>query len=190
MSASYDMYTEVKVDGKWVCINPALRMKPYYEDDSRVAMTYWSGSRSSFSNTASKIVDTGYIVHVDSVSDVLMPMFDVGYFRKSAITLQQMKDSLPSGCEYQYHGYVDKNDLFSYLADDGDIWEYLTIDQYKRLPKEEKKAYAYYEWDDFDDWVHHFKAIIKNIEALVYMWCHANYCSVDDADVRLILFEG
>lgn len=55
MSTSYFIYTEAFIDNQWVCINPTFE-----KDGNRcVAMTYESGSRTYYAQTADKIEEIG-----------------------------------------------------------------------------------------------------------------------------------
>ena len=53
MSSSYYIYTDVCVDGKWVCINN--KVKNIEKNKELISETYWNGSRSYFHETADKI---------------------------------------------------------------------------------------------------------------------------------------
>lgn len=53
MSTQYFIYTEVNIDGTWVCINNKLRN--VQKGSETLFNTYYSGSRSYFRAAADKI---------------------------------------------------------------------------------------------------------------------------------------
>ena len=64
MSTSYFLYTEAYIGDKWVCINPGFDM----DGKRRLAMTYESGSRSYFGQTADKIEAVGETLLFEDLS--------------------------------------------------------------------------------------------------------------------------
>ena len=64
MSTSYFLYTETYIDGRWVCINPTFEK----DGNRRFAMTYESGSRSYFGQTADKIEEIGETLRFEDLS--------------------------------------------------------------------------------------------------------------------------
>lgn len=63
MSTYYDLYTEIKVNGKWHCINNKLLN--VHDNKLRLTQTYWSGSRSFFGDAADEIERRGYYLRED-----------------------------------------------------------------------------------------------------------------------------
>lgn len=72
MSTSYLLYTEAYIDNKWVCINPTFEK----EGKRCLAMTYESGSRSYFNQTADKIEEIGGRLRFEDLSAELQARYD------------------------------------------------------------------------------------------------------------------
>ena len=72
MSTSYFLYTEAYIDDKWVCINPGFDK----EGERRLAMTYESGSRSYFGQTADKIEEIGGRLRFEGLSAELQGRYE------------------------------------------------------------------------------------------------------------------
>ena len=72
MSTSYFLYTEAYIDDKWVCINPGFDM----DGKRRLAMTYESGSRSYFGQSADKIEEIGGRLRFDDLSAELQVRYE------------------------------------------------------------------------------------------------------------------
>lgn len=74
MSTHYFMYTEVNIDGQWVCINNKL--KDTKKGTETMCNTYYSRSRSYFRAAADKIEEIGSPVKPDELSAELQSHFN------------------------------------------------------------------------------------------------------------------
>ena len=108
MSTSYFLYTEAYIDNKWVCINPTFEK----EGKQRLAMTYESGSRSYFGQTADKIEEIGGRLRFDNLSTELQARYencrDDEFIRILSAEVDAMRNCLPFGQAHEYHGIVQK----------------------------------------------------------------------------------
>lgn len=192
MSTHYFMYTEVKVDGKWVCVNNKLKNAD--KGTERISDTYYSGSRSYFRETADKIEEIGRPIRHNELSAELQEIFSctedsLQYWRAFAVDPEKMYACFPRDSALkECCGYVQKNVLFAYQTGDiDDIYEYLSADEYLALPEEKRKCYSYYEWNSSFGWFKHFKEILEHFHWQRYEWSSVNYRSDKEAEFRLIL---
>ena len=97
MSTSYFLYTEAYIDNKWVCINPGFDK----EGKRRLAMTYESGSRSYFGQTADKIEEIGERLRFEDLSAELQARYetcrDDEFVRILSAEVNIMRGCLPPG---------------------------------------------------------------------------------------------
>ena len=202
MGDTYLVYTEIKRDGKWQCIDPYLPKtdKNTGETKMHLLTTYENGSRSCFSSTYDKIQELGYIRPGD-LSDTLKELFPVRhkedptwqhYYEETcfAISLQTLKNALPPKGIYQYHGVYHKNAIYAFEHGETDeLYDAVDPEEYKEWPEEIRKCYQYYEWNDSMDWPYHFKIIIERANIRIYDWKEFNYEFDDPEEVRLVFYR-
>ena len=171
MSTSYFIYTEAFIDNQWVCINPTFE-----KDGNRcVAMTYESGSRTYFAQTADKIEEIGGHLRFNDMSAELQERYencrDGEYVSILSAEVDAMRGCLPTGQAHEFHGIVRKDSVFAYES--GDIeepCEAVPPEQYTKLDDVGKQLYQYYEWDDPMGWFVHFKEILEHVDWQIYDW--------------------
>lgn len=171
MSTSYFLYTEAYIDDKWVCINPGFDK----EGERRLAMTYESGSRSYFGQTADKIEEIGGRLRFEGLSAELQGRYERcrndEFVRILSAKVDAMRGCLPSGQAHEYHGIVLKDAVFAYESGDiEDLYESITPDEYAKLDDVGKQLYQYYEWDDPMGWFVHFKEILEHVHWQIHDW--------------------
>lgn len=171
MSTSYFLYTEVYIDDKWVCINPGFDM----DEKRRLAMTYESGSRSYFGQTADKIEAVGETLLFEDLSAELQARYEScrndEFVRILSAEVDAMRGCLPSGQAHEYHGIVLKDAVFAYESGDAeDLYESITPEEYAKLDEVGKQLYQYYEWDDPIGWFVHFKEILEHVQWQIRDW--------------------
>lgn len=192
MGSYYALFTEIKVNNKWICLN---RRVPVIGQDSKTKLTntYSSCSRSYFHETAEKLEQIGSRISLDELSQEVRDVYCEAYkswreyFWATATGLDAIINAFPSD-EYlkENHGYVSKNALFLYQTGEmDDINDYLTVDEYVKLDEEAKKCYQYYEWNDEMGWFKYFVEIREHIHWQLYEWRQANE-EFDIEKVRLI----
>lgn len=118
MSTSSFLYTEAYIDNKWVCINPTFKK----EGKRRLAMTYESGSRSYFGQTADKIGEIGGRLRFVDLSAEVQGRYEScrndEFVRILSADVDVMRNCLPSGQAHEYHGIVLKDSVFAYESGD------------------------------------------------------------------------
>ena len=171
MSTNYFLYTEAYIDDKWVCINPAFNK----ERKRRLAMTYESGSRSYFGQTADKIEEVGETLRFEDLSAELQEYFEncrnSEFIRILSAEVDTLQGCLPSGQAHERHGIVLKDSVFAYESGDvEELYETITPEEYAKLDEAGKQLYQYYEWDDPMGWFVHFKEILEHVYWQIHDW--------------------
>ena len=171
MSTSYFLYTEAYIGDKWVCINTGFDV----DGKRHLAMTYESGSRSYFCQTADKIEEIGGRLRLEELSEELQGRYescrDDEFLRILFAEVNIMRGCLPSGQAHEYHGIVLKDAVFAYESGDAeDLYESITPEEYAKLDEVGKQLYQYYEWDNPMGWFVHFKEILEHVQWQIHDW--------------------
>lgn len=195
MSTYYDLYTEIKVNGKWNCINNKLLN--VRNNAIRLTQTYWSGSRSFFGDAADEIERRGYYLREDELSEEILAEHPYllepheGYpgYALHGIDWKELCAAIPNDKDKEHHAFVLKDTVFAFEHDETDeIWDYLDGKEYHRLSDEEKKTYTYYEWNSSSGWYHSFLEIKEHVKWQLYEWQNANCIYGDEPeDVRIVM---
>jgi hypothetical protein len=135
MGSDYLLFTEVKIENEWHCINPifdkSIVNSSSYPNQNRLSFTYWNGSRSNFGITASRLCENGRYVDISDLSPELQKEFEEEDWRfPMIINYIDIKKSIPKLSEFQYHGYVHKDDIFRHETDNDEIYEWFSYDDY------------------------------------------------------------
>lgn len=190
MSSHYFLYTEIKHNGKWYCLNKEMpRIK---DNTTSLACTYYSGSRSYFHEAADKLEELNDGLNLDDASDVIKEKYgkykDDKFISKYAVDFESIKSVMPKNMKHEYHGFVKKDTIFRYESNDiEEIYESITPEEYSKLDEKAKQAYEYYEWDDPMGWFVHFKEIIEHVNWQMYEWYDVNFME-EPEKIRIIMF--
>ena len=190
MSTSYFVYTEIKHNGKWICLNN--KIKNIKDEKEKLSVTYYSGSRSYFGETYNKLEAMGDKISKKELSDELREMYgdekDEFEDYPVVVDFEKMKKCIPERNLYERHGYVHKNMVANYLLkEQEDICEWLDLEEYNNLSDADKKFYEYFEWNDEQGWFKYFKKIIEHVNWQLYEWQDVNLLEEVDK-VRLVVF--
>lgn len=190
MSTYYYLYTEIKINNKWHCINNKIQDidKGKYE----LSTTYYSGSYSYFRETYDKLESIGNPIDKNELSEELKEKFGTEKLQYEtlplAVSWENIKACIPPGRTNEYHGYVHKDIISSYLIkEQEDIYDCISIEEYKKLDSEEQLLYDYFEWDDSQGWFKYFKMIIEHVRWQLFEWEDVNFLKEID-NVRIIAF--
>ena len=191
MSASYYIYAETLIDGFWRCICPYV--KNLKKDKLSMIETYYSGSRSYFSETFDKLRELGVNADKTTISKEISSRHeeswqDDNYPYVFAVDYDVLKKYAPKNNEKEMHGYVSKNDIFEYEKGDLDeIWNYLNGEEFRSLSSEEKKYYQYFEWNSADGWYRYFGEIKDSVDRQLENFCDVNGIWGETPKTRLIV---
>lgn len=136
MGSYYRLYTEVKIGDEWICIN---HMYPDIEKDNKeyLSVTYYSGSRSFFHETAEKLEELGHRTARSDLSRTLQERFSEfrdqeNFFWCTVTDFEEMKGVIPKGYNRkENHAFVHKDTVFAYESGElDDIYDYLNAEEY------------------------------------------------------------
>lgn len=191
MSASYYIYTEMLINGKWESVCPYA--KNIKRDKLSMIETYYSGSRSYFNETFEKLREIGINADKNTVSEEISSRHSESWNNDNypyvfVVDYDVFKKYTPKNNEKEMHGYVSKNDVFNYEKGELDeIWNYLNINEYRELTPEEKEYYRYYEWNSFSGWYYFFGKIKKSADKQVEDFCDINCIWDTCSQTRLVI---
>ena len=190
MSVKYSFFTEIKVNGVWECINNAVvRTRPFFE--RAIAPTYENCSRTCFEKTYNEINEDGHRIKMDEISDKLrckIKEYDM-HIGEPVIALYYEKIlGYINGTGKEHYAFASRKDIADFESGrEDEIYEYVSIETYKKMDAELKKAYQYYEWNDRTGVYHYYSILRQEVEKQLQLWkCHNNAESIED--VRLIMF--
>ena len=206
MSSSYYIYTEMKINDKWVAINGLIPHFDWHSDEHKyseeykytLSETYQNGSRSYFGRTYEKLQEIGNSGKFTDMSQELQKVYSEAvedekngvehWYYPIYIDFNIFRAYTKTN-SYDRHGIIHKDDMFAWDSGDAEDLYPLPHRKYAELSDEEKKQYAYYEWDDPWEWHGHFKEIMKNAMRDINAFKDMNYMC-DDNDTRLVLIGG
>ena len=189
MSTTYLIYTEAKLNDEWRCIDGYCWFSSSKDkaEEKHLLTTYESGSRSYFGDTYDKLRHIGFWKPYSELSKEVREAHPRAEYECSFTTDDNKKEeavyltvpikdfdaAVPDG--FQYHGVFHKDSI--YLYEKGEIEELYTDDSVnlKKLPKEERKCYQYYEYDSVFDWPYWFKILKRIKDETVGKYFRNNY---------------
>ena len=209
MSNYYYVYAEAKYKGKWYSINPIVKKA---DGTYLVKEVFWaqSGFRQMYYDLEDMATDRGIL---DDFSPEVRAMFrtnldDIYAGLGSKLTYRQaynsrvlivpynkLKPHIVRERPYKHMGYVYREMIPSFeVGEIDDIENWLTIDEYKALPEDEKKSYAYYEWNNRWDEYDYKRSIVSKISFLTNLFTEGDsvedkcgWIDLQDSDIRLIV---
>lgn len=113
---------------------------------------------------------------------------------------KSVKSRVKKDRPFRYQGYVFKYSIAAYeIGEQEEIVDWLTRQEYDSLSDEEKKDYAYFEWNEWQDWYGIYNDIVHRVNALLerfteWSFSHFTDCSYEDQypsgeQVRLIVYR-
>lgn len=201
MSNSYYVYTEVKTDKGWECVDP------YLPKDGKwiLTETYQSCSRSYFGETFDTLRELGTVDPQDLSEAVLKDhpapskeeedsIFDESnYLRNNrlAVPLQAIRRKLPDNNQKQHCGFYHKDRIFEFEnGEREDLFECeVKPEDYAKFPPEIKNGlYVYYEWDEPWDWPVHFREILDEADRRISVWKELHHLWFEEVEARIVAF--
>lgn len=167
MSKEFIVFTEMKYNDKWYCINPStIVFDPTPHNRIIPTDNYnWSFGKDK---TFDKLKEYGHKIAPEEISSNLLNSLDA--WGLTAYDLCYVIDEetifhILAHTEVQKSGFVLKSQIVDYEARKlFDITEYLSNDEYKDLDDEGKKAYQYYEWRERYGWFDDLEVFKKETE--------------------------
>ena len=215
MGTYYSIYAEVRVGNKWYNLNPVFK-----RDDGKLDICpvlsgrnylheayleleeahYANGRpenmcaelRTVFDHTDDEPYDP--FLHLNTYKDFYdRTIFLVNYGKS---VKSRVKEHKPT----RYSGYASKVCIAAFEIDEyRTIGHWLTVEEYEKLSDQAKRAYAYYEWDEPEDWYGVYNTIVSKVDCMLKYFCDWADFALKDADlderlpsadyVRLIVFR-
>ncbi len=192
MSTSYYIFTEVKLNSAWHCINGMVaRIKP--REHFVIAPTFHTDARRHFEKAFMQLSDDGYRIGIDELSENLCIAATEWISPGDGIMLAIPYDEIlkvlnASGKEHC--AFALRSDVADFENNEvDDICEYVSVKEYRQMNDELKKAYQYYEWNDRLGVYRYYDELYKKIVSQVQDWKTVNPREIID-DIRIILFTG
>lgn len=184
MSFSYYVYTEGFVDSHLSCLNSFLPVDGGYE----MVKTYQNYSHMYFGAAYQKLEELGCAIDFSKLSLPLQEKAkDEAWHSALAVDLDAMRRIMPRMQKMEYHGYVEKSQLFALESGQAsEIEEWITVKEYSALDDEAKKSYQYHEWNNEFGWYQYFLLIIERVEWQIRDWrdVHSQH---EPESVRIII---
>lgn len=192
LSIKYSFFTEIKIDGRWTCINDtAVQREPYYE--KYIVPTYENSSRRYFEKAYNELIADGHLIKIDEISENL----------RNSIRKFQMSIENPSVYIYyenilshlkctgkEHYGFALRQEIADFENGvEDEIYDVASVAEYKAMDSELKKAYQYYEWNDRTGVYHYYDTLRKNIDEQLNSR-KEKYPNETIEDIRLIMFIG
>lgn len=190
VSTSYYIFTEVKVNGAWHCINPKVtRMMPI--EHPIMAPTFHTDARLRFENAYMQLSDDGHSITIDKIS---------GNLRSAIMDWRIPEDSVQFSVDYdnilkmlnasgkEHCAFALRSEVAAFENDEADdIYDYVSVKEYRQMDDELKKAYKYYEWNDQSGAYRYYEEIQKEIASQLRDWKAVNPSEAIE-DIRIVLF--
>lgn len=215
MGTYYSIYAEVRVGDKWYNLNPLFQGEdgeidvcPVLDGRSWLREGYEELEENSYAcgrpKDISKEVKTVFAHEDDEPHDGLFGINTYKDFYNQTIFLvnygKSVKSRVVEHRPTRYRGYVLKVSIAAYEINEYDIiGSWLTEKEYEKLSDNEKKQYAYYEWDEPDDWYKIYNMIVEKVDCMLNYFCSWAFYALKDADldercptadyVRLIVYR-
>lgn len=157
MGTYYTFYSEVEINGKWELLNPKFM--------GEQTVTYWNGSRSYFGETCDELreISDGYIRNISDMSSGLVEYFkSISYddtpfandkgdlnpaYTMISIPAEIMKELAEKDTKKKAYVPVDELQNFKNGTSE-EIYDYISVTEYKDLDKELQSHYEWYEWEN------------------------------------------
>jgi len=215
MGTYYSIYAEVRVGTKWYNLNPVFRRKDGKLDVCPVISgrswlheafleleeahyatgrpdTICEEVRTVFNHSDDEPYDP--FLHIDTYKDFYdRTIFLVNYGKSVKARVKEHKPT-------RYCGYASKVCIAAFEIDEyKTIGHWLTTEEYEKLSDQAKRAYAYYEWNEPEDWYGVYNMIVRKIDCMLQYFCDWADYALNDADmderlpsadyVRLIVYR-
>lgn len=208
MSTTYQVYAEVKHNGKWCNLNPITKNN---KGEYGLIPIYWSGSgmwdvycdledyailrgvpedmcselREKFPENLNEkfegwTEDYTYRKYYDTM------MFAVRF--DTALANRVKKDR-----PYKYRGYIQRETQASFECGEiEDIGGWITIEEYNSLSEKAREGFVYYEWNNTWDDYRIYTSIVTKIRNLLswFIDSHSAWDEIGDSDIRVFIYKS
>ena len=148
MSTSYFIFTEVLANDQWHCINPQV-MKLLPIEHLVLVPTLRSDSRYQFEKAYRQLECDGHPFTVDEMSRNLQASVNDWLTPEDSVRIAVCYDDIlkllnTSGKEHS--AFALRSEVAAFQNDESDnILDFVSVDEYRKMEDELKKAYQYFE---------------------------------------------
>lgn len=191
MSTSYFIFTEVLANDQWHCINPQV-MKLLPIEQLILVPTLRSDSRYQFEKAYRQLECDGHPFTVDEMSRNLQASVNDWLTPEDSVRIAVCYDDIlkllnTSGKEHS--AFALRSEVAAFQNDESDsILDFVSVDEYRKMEDELKKAYQYFEWNDRSGAYRYYEEIQKKVAAQVKDWKAINP-RAEITSVRIMLFS-
>lgn len=196
MSTYYTVYAEVKIKDKWYNLNPyikctdgSFKMQSIMWAQSAFFDTYVEleecASYRGLPNDMSEDMKVLFHENLDDIYDSWTKDYTWKKHYQQSLFLvdfeKAVADKVKRNRPYKYEGYVSKYLIACYESGEtDDITSWYTQQEYKDMPVEEQKEYAFYEWNNWGEEYGFYQTITTRVNALLY-WLIEESKAFDDS---------
>lgn len=190
-STSYFIFTEVRVNDQWHCINPQV-MKLLPTEHLILVPTLRSDSRYQFEKAYRQLEYDGHPFTVGEMSRNLQASVNDWLTPEDSVRIAVCYDDIlkllnTSGKEHS--AFALRSEVAAFQNGESDnIWDFVSVDEYRKMEDELKKAYQYFEWNDRSGAYRYYEEIQKKVTAQVKDWKAINP-RAEITFVRIMLFS-
>lgn len=191
MSISYFIFTEIQVNGQWYCINPkVMRLLPI--EYLIVVPTLRSDARYQFEKAYRQLEHDGCPFTVDEMSENLQASVTDWLAPEDSVRIAIDYDDIlkmlnASGKEHS--AFALRSEVAAFQNDESDdIWDFVSVDEYRKMDDELKKVYQYFEWNDRSGAYRYYEEIQKKVASQVRDWKAINPRD-GISSIRILLFS-
>ena len=190
MSTTYTIFTEVKVNNTWHCIDPlSIRQMPI--EHPVIVPTFQTDARTAFEQAYRQLIDDGRCISPNDISENLKKSItdwlEPGDRSICAINYDCIRKRLNASGK-EHCAFALKSEVAAFENDESeDIWDFVSVNEYKRMDEELKKAYQYYEWNGRSGAYRFYDQIQKTIFSHLSDWKTVNQAEAVE-DIRVLLF--
>ena len=190
MGISYVMFTEYKHNGKWYCINPyAINVKT---TAYKLIPTLHNHASRRFEPIYNELKDLGTQINIQDLSKNLRIALSDWGLQTEGFVYAVDYDDIAKKCRQkpiEYSAFALRSEIrdFENKIED-DIYDYVSVAEYRVMDRELKKAYRYYEWNQRFGWFEYFQQILKAMAEHLSNFENANNIYQENGEHRLIMF--
>lgn len=192
MSTSYFIFTEIQVSSRWYCINPLVtRLLPI--EHPIIVPTLRIDARLQFEKVYRQLDHDGYSFSVGEMSENLQASVTDWLDPSDSIRIAVCYDNIlmmlnASGKEHC--AFALRSEVAAFQDDESDeILDFVSVNEYKQMDGEFKKAYQYYEWNDRFGAYRYYEEIQKRVASQIKDWKAINPQAEIDS-IRILLFSA
>lgn len=192
MGTTYTLFTEAKVNGKWYCINETvIQLQP--TEHPVIVPTLRTNARMSFAKADRELHEDGYSIKLDEVSESLrktvVEWLNPEYSSILAVPYDKIASQV-NATGKEHCAFALRSEVAAYEnGENDDIWDFVSVNEYKRMDDELKKAYQYYEWNDLSGTYRYYEAIGQAVTNQLANWKTVNKLEKIE-EVRVLMFTN